>query len=317
MNKIKSFVFSLLFLALAAPVFAVAGRVSGTVKDPDGNPIEGVTITLVATGDVPQTYTARTNKKGEYIHIGVAPGKYRITPSKEGYVPVEVAYIDTEVHLANPTQADFKMQLASKVAAQQSQEQPGTKGATESEQVKAARAGVALLNEGKVDEAIESLKKAIAADPNLAAAHYNLGVAYQRKGSQQDAMKEYEEAAKVKPDFGEAYLALGNSDLDAKNFDGAVEPLSKASTLMPTNYIASYNLGVAYANTGKYAEAEGAFRKAVEINPKEPVVHYQLAMSLLGQTKNAEAKAEFQKYLELNPNAADKKEVEDLLQTLQ
>jgi tetratricopeptide (TPR) repeat protein len=95
-----------------------------------------------------------------------------------------------------------------------------------------------------------------------------------------------------------------------------MEALTKASELLPDNYDAFYNLGVCYSNAGKYKEAEDAYRKAVSINPKEPVAHYQLAMALLGQSKNQEAKAEFARYLELNPNAADKKEVQELMNSL-
>ena len=318
MKKIFALSFTLLIYLFQYAGADPTGRVHGFVKDPEGNPIEGVQISIDSQGDRPEHYTAKTNKKGEYIHIAVKSGKYRITPSKEGYVPVQYGYIDAQVTLSDkPFEADFTMQTAEKAAAQQKQQGGGGEQQQDTEQIKAAKAGVDLLKAGKVDEAIASLEKAVTTDPTLATAHYNLGVAYQAKERNDDAVKQYQEAIKVKPDFGEAYLALGNTYLDAKNFDSAAENLAKAASMMPGNYIANYNEGVAYSNSGKYAEAEGAYRKAEEINPKEPIVHYQLGMALLGQSKNADAKAEFQKYLELNPNAADKQEVQDLLATLQ
>jgi tetratricopeptide (TPR) repeat protein len=187
----------------------------------------------------------------------------------------------------------------------------------ESPAIQEAKSGMAMLQEGKVDEAIGSLEKALQLDPSLSAVHYNLGAAYERKENFTKAREHFQKAIDLKGDFGEAYLALGNSYLAERKFDSpAIEALVKATELLPQNYNAFYNLGVCYANAGKYSEAESAFRKAVSISPNEPVAHYQLGMSLLGQSKNAEAKTQFQKYLELNPNAADRADVEELLKSL-
>jgi Flp pilus assembly protein TadD len=286
------------------------GAIRGVVKDPDGKPIEKVTITIQSTGEKPSRYNATTNAKGEYIHIGIQSNDYRVTPSKEGYVPVEVGYVD--LHIApsdRPAQVDFKMRIAA-AAAQQKKEGAA---AEPSEAEKA----MALIQQGKFDEAIVEFQKALTANPTNASIHFNLGVAYERKEQMTEARSQFEEATKLNPTFGEAFLALGNSYMREQKFDQGVPSLTKASELMPANYNAAYNLGACLANIGKYAEAEAAFRKAVQVSPSEPVAHYQLGMALLGQSKNADAKAEFSKYLELKPDAADKAEVEDLLKTLQ
>jgi tetratricopeptide (TPR) repeat protein len=306
----------LFFLLMSVQVFAAAGRVRGTVKDVDGKPIDKATISISSTGEVSQKYTAHTNAKGEYIHIGVYPGPYRVSVSKEGYKPVEYEYADVRVTLSDKgTTVDFKMQP---VAAQQKQQQqPAAAAAEESPAIKEAKAGLAALNGGKIEEAITALEKALQLDPTLVTAHYNLGAAYERKDKLDQARKHFQEAVKLKPDFGEAYLAIGNSYLSERKFDSAaIDALTKATQLLPQNYNAFYNLGACYANSGKYVEAESAYRKAIEINPKEPVAHYQLGMALLGQSKGADSKTEFQTYLELNPTAADRKEVEELMRSL-
>lgn len=288
------------------------GRIRGTVKDASGKPIEKVTITIEATGEVPQKYSATTNAKGEYIHIGIKPGNYKVTPTKEGYVPVDYAFATLHIPASDrPEKADFVMQLSAAVAAaaaETTKEPPS--------QVKAAQEGVKLLDQGKYDEAIAEFQKVLQSDPNLAPVHYNLGVAYERKNQPADAQAQYQEAIRLKPDFGEAYLSLGNSYLAEKKSDKAMEAFSKAAELMPDNYDAFYNLGASCSNLSKYPEAEAAFRKATQIKPNEPIAHYLLGMALYGQSKNAEAKVEFQKYLELNPNAADRKDVEELLNSL-
>ena len=313
----KRSLFLLLIFFYALQLYAVAGRVRGTVKDVNGKPIEKATITIDSMGEVKQSYTAHSNSKGEYIHIGVAPGMYKVSVSKEGYRPVDYAYSEVKVTLSDRgSVVDFKMQSTA-VQTTSGTTAPTEAPAEESPAIKEAKVGMALLKEGKVDEAITSFEKALQLDPSLASVHFNLGAAYERKESLVKAREHFQKAIGLKPDFGEAYLALGNSYLVERKFDApAVDALSKAAELLPTNYNAFYNLGVCYANAGKYGEAEAAFRKAVGITPNEPIAHYQLGMALLGQSKNPEAKAEFQKYLELNPNAADRKDVEELLKSL-
>jgi tetratricopeptide (TPR) repeat protein len=303
-----------LFWLASATAFAAAGRLHGTVKDGNGNPIDKVTITIQSQGEINQTYTAHTNAKGEYIHIGVAPGLYRVTPSKDGYKTVDYSYADVSVTLDDRgSTADFKMQQIGTTG----EMKPTDNASQEPVGMKEAKSGLSLLQEGKTDEAIQAFEKAVALDSSNATIHYNLGAAYERKDLSDKAQAQFEEAIKLKPDFGEAYLALGNMYLSQRKFDApAIEALSKAAELLQNNYDAFYNLGVCYSNAGKYKEAEDSYRKAVAINPAEPIAHYQLAMALLGQSKNQEAKAEFAKYLELNPNAADKQEVQELMNSL-
>ena len=101
------------------------GAIRGVVKDTEGKPIEKVTITIESTGEKPAKYTSTTNAKGEYVHIGIQSNDYRVTPSKEGYAPVEYGYVD--LHIApsdKPVEVDFKMRSAAAAAAPQKKEAP-------------------------------------------------------------------------------------------------------------------------------------------------------------------------------------------------
>jgi hypothetical protein len=61
------------------------GTISGTVEGKDGNPIEGVTVTIYEDGTTinPVTF-ATTNSNGEYS-VDIAPGTYDIKIEKSGY----------------------------------------------------------------------------------------------------------------------------------------------------------------------------------------------------------------------------------------
>ena len=72
--------FTILLLGLCVPpLFAQAsGTVKGVCKDQQGNPIaDGVVVW--ANQDNGQKYTLKTNKKGEYFSLGIAPGSYMVT----------------------------------------------------------------------------------------------------------------------------------------------------------------------------------------------------------------------------------------------
>src|ERR1700747_595971 len=79
-KRFAVFIFVLLLLGLCVPpAFTQAsGTVKGVCKDANGNPIADAVVVWV-NQDNGQKYTLKTNKKGEYFSLGVAPGHYTVT----------------------------------------------------------------------------------------------------------------------------------------------------------------------------------------------------------------------------------------------
>jgi len=79
----------LLLLALAVglsapPAFAqTTGSVKGTCKDLEGKPIAQAHVEWAGT-ETGHKYDLKTNNKGDYFSLGMAPGKYNVTLSKDG-----------------------------------------------------------------------------------------------------------------------------------------------------------------------------------------------------------------------------------------
>jgi hypothetical protein len=69
-------------LALAASAFAQS-VVRGKVQDAQGKPVEGATIVFEAEGTNRKMQT-NTDKKGEFLQVGLASGPYKVTASKDG-----------------------------------------------------------------------------------------------------------------------------------------------------------------------------------------------------------------------------------------
>src|SRR5574337_1755633 len=76
---------SLLMAVLCAStlVAQTLATVKGVCKDVNGNPIAGATVEYsgVETG---RKYTLKTNNKGEYFSLGIAPGKYNVKLIQDG-----------------------------------------------------------------------------------------------------------------------------------------------------------------------------------------------------------------------------------------
>src|SRR6266545_4165971 len=68
---------------LTTPTFAQTGQVKGKVVDAENKPVEGAKVTVQQL-DTNSKFDLKTNKKGEYMQIGVPPGNYRITVEKDG-----------------------------------------------------------------------------------------------------------------------------------------------------------------------------------------------------------------------------------------
>ncbi|HXY02885.1 MAG TPA: carboxypeptidase-like regulatory domain-containing protein, partial [Terriglobales bacterium] len=90
------------------------GTVKGVCKDADGKPITDAQVdwTNVENG---RKYNLKTNKKGEYFSLGITPGKYSVSLSKEG----KEIYHFTGVNVSlEETDLDFDMKKEQAAAAQ-------------------------------------------------------------------------------------------------------------------------------------------------------------------------------------------------------
>jgi tetratricopeptide (TPR) repeat protein len=136
-----------------------------------------------------------------------------------------------------------------------------------------------LRQDGKVNEAIESLQEATQIDSNNAQAWSLLGGIYNETNSD-EAVTCYEKAIKLNPRYYLAYRGLGNYYLKKKNYSLAEEYYSKAININPSRF------GPIYKNRA-------------------------IARMQLGDNKAA--KEDLVKYLEQMPAADDRKSIQEAL----
>ena len=56
--------------------------VRGVVKDAAGKPVEGAKVNIDADGNN-RHFETKSDKKGEFLQIGLAPGAYKVTAEKD------------------------------------------------------------------------------------------------------------------------------------------------------------------------------------------------------------------------------------------
>jgi Flp pilus assembly protein TadD len=122
--------------------------------------------------------------------------------------------------------------------------------------------GRALLEEGRLNEAIAELSRATSLDSKLSQAHSLLAVAYDRKGLHDRAEDSYRRAIDANDRDPQAMNNLGYSLYLAGNYRAAVDKLKKAARLAPADSRILNNLALAQVRLGKYDDAYRNFARA-------------------------------------------------------
>jgi tetratricopeptide (TPR) repeat protein len=292
---------------VAAPASAQTGQVKGKVVDAKGEPVENAKITLL-NQQTNRTLETKTNKKGEYIQVGLSPGKYRLTASKGDLS--DTADVDIRLEMATH---DFTLGAGRGAGGGASKEEVAKAKAKAEAATKTFNEGVALSNEGKSDEAVAKFNEVLASMPNCPECYANIGTVYTRTKKYDEAEAAYKKAIEVKPDFAEAYNGLANLYNATKKFEQAAEASKKAMELSGGaagaagaggNASSVFNQGVILWNAGKIPEAKAQFEQAVKLDPNMADAQYWLGMALVNTgTPEAmkEAKPHFEAYLKLSP----------------
>jgi Flp pilus assembly protein TadD len=144
-------------------------------------------------------------------------------------------------------------------------------------------------------EAVEALKGAVALDPDLPCARYELGKALIQADDIEGAVAQFRKTVELLPEYASAWGNLGASLGELKDFEGASSALHRAVELDPENAALRSNLGVACRDQGRLREAEELFRRAVELDPDFVFGHYNLAHTLFLAERYAEAIETFER----------------------
>jgi Flp pilus assembly protein TadD len=164
--------------------------------------------------------------------------------------------------------------------------------------------GNALAEQGKIREAIFYHNKAMELDPNSPRIRGNLGVALARQGRLDEAIIQFEKALGLKPDYAEAHNNLGNTLVRQGRVQEAISHYSEAVRIEPDYAGAHYNLGNTLTLQGNFDDAIFHYSRALEIRDDYPEAHDKLGAALAEQGRIPEAIVHYQAALRTAPDSA-------------
>jgi tetratricopeptide (TPR) repeat protein len=304
---------ALIALAIALPAAAQStGMVKGVVKDAQGQPVEGATVKIDMTDGVSRHFETKSNKKGEFVQIGLAPGPYSVTAEKDKLATG--AGVPARVTVSRPSEVVLIIGAGGNSGT-------GKEAAAKSAELKKVfEEGVTASRANNHDEAIVAFTKASEINPNCFDCYYNMAYSFSQKKDYDKAEVAYKKAIELKADYSEAWNGLANIYNAQRKFDLAAEANKKALDLSGAgasgaaagggNADAMFNQGVILWNAGKIPDAKKQFEAAVAAKPDHAEAHYQLGMALVNEGNLPAAATEFDTYLKLaptGPNAATAK----------
>lgn len=169
------------------------------------------------------------------------------------------------------------------------------------------RLGMGYLKQGRLDDALEKLKKAVAAEPEYPEVHTVLAFVYERLDESELAEQNYLEAIDLlKPRDGEAHNNYGVFLCKLGRLSEADEQYNLAlnSRRYKTPEIVLENAGTCAQQVPDFERAEIYMRKALSINPALPNALYVMAEIMFERDRYLSTRAYLQRYEDVLPHTA-------------
>jgi tetratricopeptide (TPR) repeat protein len=130
--------------------------------------------------------------------------------------------------------------------------------------------GYAYLKTGGFDTAEKTYRQALAVDPTLPAAHYDLALALKMQDQIEAAQKEFEETIRLDPSLAQAHYSLGITYWQLGDFPTTIKEMRAAVAIAPDYAEAHYMLGIVLKQSGDLDQAISELKEAIRLDPSTP-----------------------------------------------
>ena len=311
--------FLLLLAGTASAPFAQEhmgkGRISGTVVDDQGNPIESALITVESL-----RYDAKlqshSNKEGHFAVAGMGSGYWRITASKKGYSDSSVEMNISQLKKNPPVTFTLKKMTGT------------TALKDDQDSLAMFDKGNLLIQQEKYDEALEIFNEFLEKFPEIYQVHLNIGSCYLKKGDLDKAEAEFrlvlDKAKETLGDYTQdpqaslrAFTALGEVYIQKEDFETAQKYFSQALEISPEDEVAAYNVGEVFFSHQQTNDAIKYFELAIEIKPDWSQPFYKLGYVYLNKGDFDKSLEYFNKFIEMDPDNPEVPQVKNIIATIE
>jgi tetratricopeptide (TPR) repeat protein len=301
---------------LAVPAAALAqldaAQIRGSVVDAEGQPLADVEVEMTFKGEsrTKIVKTATTNKKGNFVRVGMKGGNWSLVFKKDGF---KTAGIDTYLSIGGLSEippVTLEVAAPDPAAPAAAAEAQAAKDAAAAQAASAGKAkelgeayglALAMLQAGKNAEAEAAFKMLVAELPNLAEAHYNLGYLALQRNAHAEAEAAFRRTIELQPASAEARIALARLLVTQGKGEEALTLLKEKAAENTENGRYQYALGATAFDLGRNAEAEPAFQKAAALDPSNAESLFFLGSIALGSSDVPGAIKQLQKFVAAAP----------------
>jgi len=301
------------------------GVITGTVTDPQGEPVVGIAVRAFRVRDAEgrpvsifgSNYGTEdsTDDRGVYRIYGIIPGVYVVSAGSSninffGFASAYAGNVSTFYPSATRDTAQTITVRAGEEVGGIDIRYRGERGHAISGVVSGAAfdhnvTGLDLMQRGLIAEALEEFRKGLRHSPDSAELCYNMGVAHDYLAETRKAAEFYERATKLDPEFVEAFCGLGTAYSKLGKGLEAIRACIQAIRLQPSHLDAHNALALAYFHWGSYPEAAKACNKALAIDPGYTQARYTLGLIHLDLGEKESALAQYNILKDSDPSLAE------------
>jgi tetratricopeptide (TPR) repeat protein len=272
-------------------------RMAGIVVDPAGKPVAGAKITAMFTASGGSTFEATSDKKGEWVIMGVGTGNWDVTVNAKGYLPVTQRVYTSQLN-KNPK---FTIKLEKK--------SEGTGIVQDEATFQTLEEGNAFFKEGKYDTALLMYEEFLAKNPGAYQVLLNIGDCYREKGEYDKAIENYNklitqagtDSTMGKNMGAKGLAAIGLCYLKQDKLVESQDYFKKSIEMSPQDEILPFNVAEIYFSNSQIDDAIKYFELAIQIKPDWPDPYLRVAYAYLNKGDSVKAAENLEKFIKLEP----------------
>lgn len=309
--------------ATEAQVWTGRGRLQGVVKGPDGDPIEGVKVTLRHADDPDSgPEPVYTNAKGRWAQGGLAGGAWTVLLDMEGYQPSQGSVRVSEFTPNESLDVALEPDPFASIGVGDTLLESGQFAAARVEYEKAmpnleltaaarlrSRIGDTYLAEGDYSAARREYEQALPHIEPGEQAHIRLQIAnsYQLEGRNSEARQAYEEVLPLLAVEGQAevLVAVARSYDQEGNRDQAITTLERGLELNPGNAELLQVIADLLTRAGREMEAQEYLAQVPEDVEMPADLILNIGIRFYNDGDMDQAYDHFNRALEQNPELAE------------